>query len=52
MTSTIIGATSVEQLEINLQGFGVDWTDELEAQIQKIHAYFPDPWRMIVRGGG
>ena len=52
VTSTIIGATSTEQLEVNLQGFGVDWTDELEAQIQKIHAYFPDPWRMIVRGGG
>ena len=52
VTSTIIGATSVEQLEINLQGFGVEWTDDLEEEIKRIHAYFPDPWRMIVRGGG
>ena len=52
VTSTIIGATSAEQLEVNLQGFGVDWTDELEAEVARIHAYFPDPWRMIVRGGG
>lgn len=52
VTSTIIGATSVEQLEINLQGFGVEWTEDLEAEIARIHAYFPDPWRMIVRGGG
>jgi len=52
VTSTIIGATSVEQLEINLQGFGVDWTDDLEEEIKRIHAFFPDPWRMIVRGGG
>lgn len=52
VTSTIVGATSTEQLEINLQGFGVDWTDELEAEVARIHAYFPDPWRMIVRDGG
>jgi len=52
VTSTIVGATSTEQLEINLQGFGVDWTDDLEAEIARIHTYFPDPWRMIVRGGG
>mmetsp|Transcript_13177 Transcript_13177/g.33769 ORF Transcript_13177/g.33769 Transcript_13177/m.33769 type:complete len:382 (-) Transcript_13177:327-1472(-) len=52
VTSTIIGATSVEQLEVNLQGFGVEWTDELEEEVARIHAYFPDPWRMIVRGGG
>jgi len=52
VTSTIIGATSTEQLEINLQGFGVEWTDELEAEVDKIHSYLPDPWRMIVRGGG
>ena len=52
VTSTIIGATSTEQLEVNLQGFGVEWTDELEEEIARIHAYFPDPWRMIVRNGG
>jgi len=52
VTSTIIGATSLEQLEINLQGFRVEWTDELEAEVAKIHNYYPDPWRMIVRDGG
>jgi Leucine-rich repeat (LRR) protein len=52
VASTVIGATSTEQLEINLQGFGVKWTDELEAEIARIHNYYPDPWRMLVRGGG
>merc|ERR1719486_898608 len=36
VTSTIVGATSTEQLEINLQGFGVEWTDELEAEVARI----------------
>lgn len=52
VTSTIIGATSTEQLEANLQGFGVDWTDELEAEVQRVHMFYPDPWRMTVRDGG
>ena len=52
VTSTIIGATSREQLEVNLQGFGVEWTDDLEAEIARIHNYYPDPWRMIIRDGG
>lgn len=52
VTSTIVGATSLEQLEINLQGFGVDWTDALEDGVAKIHGFYPDPWRMIVRDGG
>jgi len=52
VTSTIIGATSIEQLEINLQGFNVEWTDELEAEIERVHRYYPDPWRMTIRDGG
>merc|ERR1719440_262692 len=52
VTSTIIGATSVEQLRTNLQGFAVEWTEELEAEVAKIHSYYPDPWRMTVRDGG
>ena len=53
VTSTIVGATSTEQLELNLQGFAKDiWSEELEAEVARIHNYFPDPWRMIVRGGG
>jgi len=52
VTSTIVGATSIEQLDINLQGFGVEWTPELEAEVDRIHNYYPDPWRMTVRDGG
>ena len=52
VTSTIIGATSTEQLEINLQGFGVEWTDECEEGVKLIHESYPDPWRMLVRDGG
>lgn len=52
VTSTIIGATSEEQLEINLAGFGVDWTEELEEEVERVHKLFPDPWRMVVRDGG
>merc|ERR1712087_667141 len=52
VTSTIVGATSTEQLVVTLQGFGVDWTDELEAEVDRIHKYYPDPWRMTVRDGG
>jgi aryl-alcohol dehydrogenase-like predicted oxidoreductase len=52
VTSTIIGATSLEQLEDNLTGFGLEWTDELEAGVKAISETYPDPWRMLVRDGG
>jgi len=52
VTSTIVGATSTDQLEVNLQGFGVQWTPELEAEVDRVHKYYPDPWRMTVRDGG
>ena len=52
VTSTIVGATSVEQLEANMQGFGVEWTDQLEEGVARVNDLFPDPWRMIVRDGG
>lgn len=52
VTSTIIGATSMEQLEQNLLGFGVQWNDELEAGVAAIAETYPDPWRMLVRDGG
>jgi len=52
VTSTIVGATSVEQLEVNLQGFGVEWTDQMEEDVQRVHALFPDPWRTAIRDGG
>jgi aryl-alcohol dehydrogenase-like predicted oxidoreductase len=52
VTSTIIGATSMAQLEDNMAGFGVEWTDELEAGVAAIAETYPDPWRMLVRDGG
>lgn len=52
VTSTIIGAMSVEQLEDNMAGFGVHWTEAMEAGVAAIDASYPDPWRMTVRGGG
>ena len=52
VTSTIIGATSMNQLQDNLAGFNVDWTEDHEDGVKAINAAFPDPWRMIVRDGG
>ena len=34
MSSTIVGATSMVQLNDNLAGFGVEWTDDLEEGVQ------------------
>jgi len=51
--STIIGATSIEQLEENLAAFGSDWfTDEMYEDIEEVAAQFPDPWRTPQPGGG
>jgi aryl-alcohol dehydrogenase-like predicted oxidoreductase len=50
--STIIGATTLAQLDDNLAGFGVAWTAEMEAGVEAILATYPDPWNMKVRGGG
>jgi len=52
VTSTIVGATSLEQLEVNLAGFGVEWTDEMEKDVERVHKLFPDPWRTAIRDGG
>jgi len=50
--STIIGATSLAQLDDNLAGFAVKWTAEMEADCERVYAQYPDPWRMLVRDGG
>merc|ERR1711865_45193 len=52
VSSTIIGATSMEQLDENLAGFGIDWTSSFEAGVRTIFESYPDPWRMLVRDGG
>ena len=41
--STIIGATSMEQLQENIQAFDVVLSDELVAEIDKIQELIPNP---------
>jgi aryl-alcohol dehydrogenase-like predicted oxidoreductase len=43
VTSTIIGATSMEQLEADLAAFDLEWTDELEQAVNALHAEQPNP---------
>lgn len=43
VTSTIIGATSIDQLEENINAFDVILTDDVLAQIDKIQELIPNP---------
>ena len=43
MGSTIIGATTTEQLIENIDASNYKMTVELEEQINKIHEVFPNP---------
>jgi aryl-alcohol dehydrogenase-like predicted oxidoreductase len=43
MTSVIIGATTLAQLEADLAAFDTVWTPELEAAVDAIHASCPNP---------
>lgn len=43
MGSTIIGATSMEQLKICIDAFDLVWTDELETAVNALHAEQPSP---------
>ena len=43
VTSTIIGATSMEQLRTNIDAFDIVWTDELEKAVDALHAAQPNP---------
>lgn len=43
VTSTIIGATSLEQLKENLDGLKVELTPEILKEIDAIHARYPNP---------
>jgi len=52
VASTVIGATSVEQLAQNLGGFQVEWTDEMEADVLAVYEAIPDPWRIQRAGMG
>ena len=43
MASTIIGATTMEQLKVCIDAFDLNWTDELEDSINALHARQPNP---------
>ncbi|MEL7033418.1 MAG: aldo/keto reductase [Pseudomonadota bacterium] len=43
MGSTIIGATSMEQLKICIDAFDLAWSDELETAVNGLHAEQPSP---------
>lgn len=43
MGSTIIGATSMEQLKTCIDAFDLNWTDELESAVNDLHAEQPSP---------
>jgi aryl-alcohol dehydrogenase-like predicted oxidoreductase len=43
VASTIIGATSMEQLKTNIDAFDLEWTPELEKAVDAIHVQRPNP---------
>jgi len=43
MTSTIIGATSMEQLKEDIDGFDLEWSDEIEKAVNEVHLSNPNP---------
>ena len=43
VTSNIIGATSMEQLAENIDAHAIDWTDEMEAEAERIHRTYRSP---------
>ena len=43
LTSVIIGATSMEQLKIDIESVSVNLTDEILKKINDIHILYPNP---------
>lgn len=43
VTSTIIGATSMEQLKTDIAGFDLTWSEDLEKAVDAIHTRQPNP---------
>jgi aryl-alcohol dehydrogenase-like predicted oxidoreductase len=43
VTSTLIGATTMEQLDVNLASVGVRLSDEVMAAIDVVHQVHPNP---------
>lgn len=43
VTSTIIGATTMEQLKIDIDAFDMPWTDAIDKAIDALHVQRPNP---------
>ena len=43
VTSTLIGASTMEQLQADLAAFDLDWTPEMDAAVDKLHNRQPNP---------
>ncbi len=43
VTTSIIGATTMDQLKENIAAFDTEWSDELEAGVNDIHKRIPSP---------
>ncbi|MEM9599664.1 MAG: aldo/keto reductase [Pseudomonadota bacterium] len=43
VTSSIIGATSLEQLRENIDAHDIDWTDEMESEADRLHRTYRCP---------
>ena len=43
VTSTIIGATTMPQLKENLDSINVNLSEEILAEINAVHACYPNP---------
>ncbi|MES2906075.1 MAG: aldo/keto reductase [Pseudomonadota bacterium] len=43
VTSNIIGATALHQLETDIDSIGLEWTDELETAVNSIHLVHTNP---------
>ena len=43
VTSNIIGATTMEQLKLNIASKDLEWTEELEKEVNEIHKSQPNP---------
>ena len=42
-TSTIIGATTMDQLKENIDAFDLDWTPEMDKAVHKFHCHYRSP---------
>lgn len=43
VTSTIIGATTMEQLKTDIDSFDLEWTDELETRVNEVNTLYSSP---------